>query len=287
MRICKVPTGRPAQQVQSKSHTNAEYMWVAFSELCTHSITTRHLLYFSSQSTGGVNLLVGQRDAFAQKKHKTKQRVGQSRNGIPELELWEAAGEGLELVGAAGGEARAGLELRVDHGGEEADEEVEQVDAQAVGHHVEAPRVVDPYTATATSVPAHRPAVCGAARSRQCWNARAASVRQRSAEPLGEGSMAAAAGDPGGFARWCWPLQWDCAGERNRMESHGGARAQMSRGFLCSRRARPITMLPTIFLGKTPAISSLNIAIKVSKKIAKLQSFINLSQERCIILDFG
>jgi hypothetical protein len=75
-------------------------------------------------------LLVGQ---VEQKKHKTKQRVGQSRNGIPELELWEAADEGLELVGAAGGEARAGverLELRVDHGGEEADE-VEHVDAQA------------------------------------------------------------------------------------------------------------------------------------------------------------
>lgn len=74
-------------------------------------------------------------------------RSGQKRSGLPELELGEAADEGLELVGAAGGEPGPGLErleLRVDHGGEEADEEVEQVDSQAVGDHVEAPHVVDP-----------------------------------------------------------------------------------------------------------------------------------------------
>ena len=61
---------------------------------------------------------------------------------IPELELGEAADEGLELVVAAGGERGAGLverlQLRVDHGGEEADEEVEEVDAEAVGDDVEA-----------------------------------------------------------------------------------------------------------------------------------------------------
>ena len=53
---------------------------------------------------------------------------------IPELELGEAADEGLELVVATGWERGAGLverlELRVDHGGEEADEEVEEVDGE-------------------------------------------------------------------------------------------------------------------------------------------------------------
>jgi hypothetical protein len=71
-------------------------------------------------------------------------RSGQKRSGIPELELGEATDEGLELVGAAGWEPGPGLELRFDHGGEEADEEVDQVDAQPVGDDVEAPHVVDP-----------------------------------------------------------------------------------------------------------------------------------------------
>ena len=66
---------------------------------------------------------------------------------IPELELGEAADEGLEIVVATGGERGAGLgerlELRVDHGGEEADDEVEEVDAEAVGDDVEALHVVD------------------------------------------------------------------------------------------------------------------------------------------------
>ena len=80
-------------------------------------------------------------------KHSPKWGQDRNRSGIPELELGEAADEGLELVGAAGGEPGPGLErleLRVDHGGEEADEEVEQVDAQPVGDDVEAPHVVDP-----------------------------------------------------------------------------------------------------------------------------------------------
>lgn len=52
--------------------------------------------------------------------------------------------EGLELVRAAGRECEVGIELWVDHGGEESDEEVEQVDAQPIGDHVEALHVVDP-----------------------------------------------------------------------------------------------------------------------------------------------
>uniref|UniRef100_J3KVN1 Uncharacterized protein n=1 Tax=Oryza brachyantha TaxID=4533 RepID=J3KVN1_ORYBR len=61
--------------------------------------------------------------------------------GHSELELGEAPDEGLELIGAAGGEGGAvggGLGLGVDHGGEEADEEVEEVDPEAVGDDVEA-----------------------------------------------------------------------------------------------------------------------------------------------------
>ncbi|KAL6982948.1 hypothetical protein U1Q18_016342 [Sarracenia purpurea var. burkii] len=63
------------------------------------------------------------------------------RGNEPELELGKAANERAELVGSAGGERGAvgeGVDLGINLRGEEEDEELEDVDTEAIGDDVEA-----------------------------------------------------------------------------------------------------------------------------------------------------
>lgn len=64
------------------------------------------------------------------------------RDRVPELEFREAANEGSKLIGSAGGKGGAVggevVDLRVDLRREKSDEEVENVDPQAIRHDVEA-----------------------------------------------------------------------------------------------------------------------------------------------------
>ena len=72
-------------------------------------------------------------------------------HGVPELELRESADKRLELIRAASRERSStirGVELGVNERGQEADEEVEEVDAETVGDDVESvngenPQAVD------------------------------------------------------------------------------------------------------------------------------------------------
>jgi len=72
-------------------------------------------------------------------KYETLAGRGELGEGIvPELELREAANEGAKLIGSSGGEGRAVVNLGIDLRGKEADEEVEDVNAEGVGDDVEA-----------------------------------------------------------------------------------------------------------------------------------------------------
>lgn len=64
---------------------------------------------------------------------------------LPELEFGKAADEGAELVGSTGWESGAVLDLRVNLGREEANQEVKQVDTEAVGDDIEALNQVHAY----------------------------------------------------------------------------------------------------------------------------------------------
>lgn len=62
-----------------------------------------------------------------------------NRRKIPEFELGETADKGLELIRASSRERSSScvVELRIDKRGQEADEEIEEVDAEGVGDDVE------------------------------------------------------------------------------------------------------------------------------------------------------
>lgn len=57
---------------------------------------------------------------------------------LPELKLREAANEGFELIGSFGGKQRGvgGIELWINQRGEKTNQEIEEVDSQAVRHNV-------------------------------------------------------------------------------------------------------------------------------------------------------
>jgi hypothetical protein len=89
---------------------------------------------------------------------------------------------------------------------------------QAIGHHVEAPRVVDPQCVHCRGHERPPP--------RRVQH-RAVQVVLERPRCLRAPTLCRAAGrglhGRPGFHDWCWPLQWSCTGEQKRwMESHGG-----------------------------------------------------------------